>query len=162
MTWRLYGSLPNGVKPFATATAGQRFVELDEALHSQEAGPLWLKEARIAQLVQDAFLYGEEVLRLYDLEAWVIFANHVHLLIRPHVELARITRVLKSYTANRANQLLGRRGRPLWQIGSFDRVRSAAEFEKIVRYIENNPLKAGLVTRPEEWKWSSAGRKKQA
>src|ERR1019366_7977568 len=45
----------------------------------------------------------------------------------------------------------------LWQDESYDRlVRNDTEFERIVHYIERNPVTAGLVGIPEEFPWSSA------
>ena len=53
--------------------------------------------------------------------------------------------------------MLGLTGRPFWQDESFDRlVRNDAEFERIVDYIERNPVMAGLAATPEEYPWSSA------
>lgn len=84
-------------------------------------------------------------------------ANHVHLLLTPKVELRRITRSLKGVTARQANQTLHRAGKPFWQDESFDHwVRNEVEFVQIRRYIEQNPVTAGLVERPEDWRWSSA------
>jgi len=61
------------------------------------------------------------------------------------------------YTRRQANAILGRTGRPFWQDESFDHwVRGPEELEKIVRYIEENPVAAGLVERAERWRWSSA------
>jgi REP element-mobilizing transposase RayT len=74
----------------------------------------------------------------------------VHILIYPDARLPRITKAIKNYSARRANLILGRTGQPFWQDESYDRwVRSPDELEKIVRYIEANPLAAGLVSRPE-------------
>jgi len=87
----------------------------------------------------------------------VVMANHVHLLIEPSVPLARITKVLKGFTARRANQLLGRTGERFWQEESYDHwVRNEQEFYRIAAYIERNPVAAGLVEKPEDWAWSSA------
>ena len=62
---------------------------------------------------------------------------------------------LKSYTAHRANEILGRSG-AFWQRESYDHwVRDDDELERIVNYIRGNPVKAGLVDRPESWKYSS-------
>ena len=61
---------------------------------------------------------------------------------------------LKGYTARRANQLLGRQGH-LWQDESYDRVvRDEAEWRRVVTYVLNNPVSAGLAERWEDWKWS--------
>jgi hypothetical protein len=58
--------------------------------------------------------------------------------------------------------LLGRTGEPFWQEESFDHwVRGDEEFNRIAHYIEQNPVKAGLVKRSEDWPWSSAFRRKK-
>jgi REP element-mobilizing transposase RayT len=65
---------------------------------------------------------------------------------------------MKGPTARAANRALGRTGEPFWQKESYDHwVRNRQEFENIRAYIENNPVKAGLVRTPEEFPWSSAG-----
>jgi REP element-mobilizing transposase RayT len=130
---------------------------LDRQLDSASLGPLWLKDPRLARLVADSLRFGESELGLYQLRAWVVMANHVHLVVFPQAPLWRITKAIKGYTARQANQLLGRTGRPFWQHESFDRwVRDCYELERIVRYVEANPVKAALVRSAEEWPWSSA------
>jgi putative DNA methylase len=47
------------------------------------------------------------------------------------------------------------RSGPLW-LTREEIARDAAEFARIVRYIENNPVRAGLASKPEEYRWSSA------
>jgi len=64
---------------------------------------------------------------------------------------------LKGYTAHRANDLLGRHGHPFWQEESYDHlVRSETLFDRIRFYIEENPVKAGLVSEAQQHPWSSA------
>jgi len=83
--------------------------------------------------------------------------NHVHVLWTPWVSLPVLIRSVKGPTARSANQLLGRAGKRFWQEEYFDRVvRNDAEFSKIRRYIEWNPVAAALVAQPEEFPWSSA------
>lgn len=83
--------------------------------------------------------------------------NHVHILKYPEVPLRRITQALKSYSARKANAILDRTGQQFWQHESYDHwVRSPGELENIVRYIERNPVKAGLVKTQDQWRWSSA------
>lgn len=61
---------------------------------------------------------------------------------------------LKSWTANQANAALGRGGQ-FWQHESYDHVvRDDGEFDRIVNYVLNNPVKAGLVKEWKEWRWS--------
>jgi putative transposase len=83
--------------------------------------------------------------------------NHVHVLLCPKTSLAAITRWLKGSTARQANLILGRTGEAFWQDESFDhRVRDEVELERIVRYVEGNPVSAGLAANPRAWPWSSA------
>jgi putative DNA methylase len=123
-----------------------------------------LSDARIAQLVEAALL--EHYRALYILWAYVVMPNHAHALLTPklvegsddeYVELETITKLIKGRTAREANQLLSRTGQSFWQDESYDHwVRDDMEFGRVINYIENNPVKAGLVKRPEEWRWSSA------
>jgi REP element-mobilizing transposase RayT len=122
---------------------------VDAILDKAKTGPLWLKEIEIADLVQQALL--ERYSHLYTLWAYVVMANHLHVFLKPEHEasIETITKHLKGYTAREANRLLQRTGSPFWQDESFDHwSRDRAEFVRIVRYIENNPVKAGLVENP--------------
>jgi putative transposase len=130
---------------------------MDRELDLAAYGPLWLRNEGVARCVVDTLQYGDRQLDLYELRAWVVMANHVHVLIHPTTALSRITKAIKNFSARQANALLGRTGRPFWQDESYDHwVRNPAEMEEIVRYIEANPLAAGLVKRIEDWRWSSA------
>jgi REP element-mobilizing transposase RayT len=96
--------------------------------------------------------------RFYELFAWVVMANHVHVLLRPLIPLRKALMNIKSGSARAANAALGRTGKPFWQDESYDHwVRSNKERNSIIRYIHFNPVTAGLVAEPEEWPWSSAG-----
>lgn len=83
-------------------------------------GPVWLKSPTIAKAVVDAFAFGESKCALYRMSAFVVMSNHVHLLIETGKPLSRITKVLKGFTARRANQFLRRTGQAFWQDESFD------------------------------------------
>lgn len=68
--------------------------------------------------------------------------------------LASIMQSLKGWTARQCNLALGRRGQ-FWQHESFDHVvRNQAEWERVINYVVNNPVKAGLVENWQDWKWS--------
>ena len=191
MTWRLYGSLPKSAIDRLLATrqllereaskAKVRLKELkithnkklfamfDDFLDKAEAGPTWLRQSTIADMIQDALL--NRYCQFYRLWAYAIMPNHVHTLLRPKqlsfstdvfIPLSEITRRLKGYTAREANRILERTGLTFWQKESFDHwPRDENEFYRIVAYIENNPVKAGLVERPSDWIWSSAGERKR-
>jgi putative DNA methylase len=120
-------------------------------------GPVWLSDAQVAHVVAHTLLYGESGRHFYQLRAWVIMPNHVHALLRPKTSLPVITRWLKGSTARKANLILGRTGEAFWQDESFDhRVRDESELDRIVRYVEYNPVSAGLAENPSDWPWSSA------
>jgi putative transposase len=82
--------------------------------------------------------------------------NHVHLLVESAVPTARWLGPLKGFTGHTANRMLGGCG-AFWQDESYDRlVRNDDEFDRIRRYIENNPVAAGSAAMPEKHPWSSA------
>jgi REP element-mobilizing transposase RayT len=182
LTWRLAGSLPPTVinqlritrdrlklARTESKTAEQRvleykklFAKVDAILDSAKSGHVWLKESPIAEIVQEAL--RERYKSLYALWSYVIMANHVHVLLtpKPPATIATITKRLKGFTAREANKFLKRTGGPFWQDESFDHwARDRAEFLRIIKYIENNPVKAGLAVAPENWQWSSAAERKR-
>jgi putative transposase len=165
ITWRLFGSLPRSKEPERKSTstsAEEEFRKADAALDRAESGPLWLKDPRIAAIVVHAFRAGCEEFGRYVLHAYVVMANHIHLLLTPKIEVRRITKSLKGVTARGANEILRRTGENFWQDESFDHwVRNEGEFMQTKQYIEQNPVTAGLVERPEDWPWSSASRNSQ-
>ena len=158
LTWHLHGSLPHALYPPADKqNAGRAFAWMDRYLDTTRTGPLYLKQKHIAELVVTTIRRGAEELGHYNLEAYVVMANHVHLLVVPYISPTRFLQSLKSYTARQANKLLGRTGEPFWQQESYDHwVRDEAERRRIISYIENNPVKAGLVNSPRNYPWSSA------
>jgi len=145
-------------------TPGQRFVVLDHQLDRASSGPTWLADPQIAQAVIETLVARADRWGLYDLFAWVLMSNHVHLLVRPRKPLREVTRAVKNASARTANLILCKTGTPFWQDQSFDHwVRDRDEFDRIVWYIEHNPVSAGLVERSERWPWSSAsGRDSEA
>ena len=84
-------------------------------------------------------------------------ANHVHVLLLPKVHPSRLLQSMKGSTAHEANRILGLTGKRFWQAESYDHwVRDGREHARIAAYVENNPVKAGLVAKPEEYRGSSA------
>jgi REP element-mobilizing transposase RayT len=112
-------------------------------------GDCWLREPKVATLVAGALNHfnGDR----YDLFAWSIMPNHVHVVFRPLGEegLAPILHSWKSYTGTRANRILRRSG-PFWQKEYFDHlVRSDEDLWRFCRYVRDNPVKGGL----RDWPW---------
>jgi REP element-mobilizing transposase RayT len=158
LTWHLYGSLPHKLyPPPGKQNSGKAFVWMDRYLDSARTGPVFLRQEAIARLLMESIRYSAEQLRYFDLQAFAIMPNHVHLLALPRVSPRRFMQTLKGYTARQANHLSQRAGQPSWQIESYDHaVREPPESQRIRAYIENNPVKAGLAARAEEYPWSSA------
>jgi putative transposase len=163
ITWRLVGSMPHVPEILTRGLpAGQRFAVLDREADRAVTGPLWLTDSRVAEVVQDSILSGDG--STFDLAAWVIVPNHVHLILLPYIPVQEITRKIKGASAHRANQILGRRG-PFWQGESYDHwIRCEDALDLAIRYVERNPVNAGFVDSIENWRWSSAslGRLKPA
>ncbi len=161
ITWRLHGSLPGLLRQ--TGPAGQVFREWDRALDRAASGPIWLKNPQIAAMIAGTLRSGEIEKQLYRLRAFVVMVNHVHVLVEPLAPGPKITQWIKGVTAREGNRLLGRDGHPFWQHESYDHwVRNEIEGQRVVRYIEANPVMAGLVERVEQWPWSSAYDSKSA
>lgn len=120
-----------------------------------------LRHPALAGVMQETLLKwdGER----YRLLAWCIMPNHVHVLIEPQTDLARIVQSWKSYTgrwalARNAELGLGIPPPHLWRREYWDRyIRDESHLVAVREYIHANPVKAGLCRRPEDWPWSSAG-----
>jgi REP element-mobilizing transposase RayT len=114
-------------------------------------------QPEMAAMVVQALKYRGQELHHFELHAYVVMPNHVHILITPCVSISKVMQSLKRHTAREGNRMLGLSNQPFWQGESYDRlVRDLEEFHRIRRYIEMNPVRAGLVANPDEFRWSSA------
>ena len=159
LTWRLYDSLPpHRPFPAAALTSGQAFDAMDRLLDETRTGVFYLRQPAVASVIVEAIEYNAGTLGHYTLHAFAVMPNHVHMLVTPAVALPKLTRSLKGITSKRANAMLALTGKRFWQEESYDhQVRNELEFERIRSYIEENPVRAGLVTDASEFQWSSAG-----
>ena len=141
----------------------ETFLKYEDLLDKADAGPVWLKQPEVADIVQEAIHHRDQ--KEYDLYAYCIMLNHVHLvfrLLKQNQVLSEsneylVTEALKSlkwFTALKCNQQLQRSG-AFWQAESYDRViRDAKELENTIAYTLNNPVKAGFVEKWEDWPYS--------
>jgi len=131
------------------------FDKFDTCLAQNLNEPYWLKQDPIAEIVAGSL----QVLapQYFELWAFWIMPNHVHILITllPNAPiLYRVLQQHKSFTATTGNQMLQRHG-PFWEHESYDHVvRHNGEFERILAYILDNPVKARFVQQWQDWKWS--------
>ena len=166
ITFRLAESLPRSfLADCETALKGKLISETEyrrriEYYLDKGIGPRHLAIESVAACIAETIVkfHGTR----YDLRAWVIMPNHVHLLFDPinGYALAQIMHSIKSFTVNFANRHLGLEGR-FWSPEYFDRfIRDRVHMSRAKLYIENNPVKAGLCSIPEEWPWSNVGYRK--
>jgi valyl-tRNA synthetase len=115
-------------------------------------GQCYLRKPKIAELIANALKHFDG--QRYDLIAWSVMPNHVHVVFKPYegIELPGILHSWKSFTATKANKLLGRTG-DFWHSEYYDHlIRDEEDFFNQVNYVLSNPSRAGL----ENWPWTGA------
>lgn len=155
-------------------TQKKYFGKYDEYLDRVSHGPKWLSNDKVSKIVSESLHYWDG--KRYTLICYCIMPNHVHLVIemlsnevresgnlsnktsgqfdKLSYVLSPIMHSIKRYTAREANAILNRTG-AFWQHESYDHVvRNGEELERIIWYVLNNPVKAGLVEDWQQWKWT--------
>ena len=135
-----------------------------------------LSETLFCEFLIDSIKNAKKV-HSFDLLAYVIMPDHVHLLIWPRNSIYSISAILhtiKQPVARRAinhakhlnKELLrlmstGQTVRPchFWQKGGgFDKnICNSTGLFNMIEYMHNNPVRRGLIDKAVNWKWSSAG-----
>jgi putative transposase len=111
---------------------------------------------RMASLVIDTlFQYRRE--QKYLLHDFVVMPNHIHLMFTPCGNtLERVMQFVKGGFSYRVKKELGIDGE-IWERGYVDhRIRDVNDYDQHVLYVRNNPVKAGLAKRAEDYPYSSA------
>lgn len=99
----------------------------------------------------------EQVRRWYGfyVRGYVVMPEHVHLLIS-EPERSKLATALQMLKQNVSRKLQLPEGSPFWEPRYYDfNVWSEAKRVEKLRYIHRNPVRRGLVEKPEDWKWSS-------
>jgi type I restriction enzyme R subunit len=147
--------------------AKRLFARADEWLDRRPAVRL-LEDPRLAALVVESINHfaGQR----YDVWAYAVMPSHFHWVFRPRDEWVaslgagaekrtpreRVMHTLKLRTALECNKARGRKG-TFWQDEAYDHcVRDEEELGRIIGYVEMNPVRAGLVSSPGDWLYSSA------
>ncbi len=185
ITYRLADSLPSKVlKAFSTeldkikqisGEMGSSPITNSKQLESQRRqkiekyldaghGSCILKETQIANIIIDNWHFFDK--QRYELLAYVVMPNHIHVLIKTYPEwtLQKVVHGWKSYTAKEIKKVMFKMGEPpippehIWQADYWDRfIRNDQHFFSTIDYIHNNPVKAGLCQSASDWLASSAG-----
>lgn len=148
------------------------FKEYELLLHHGNYGPHWLSDHAVAEIVKNSFHWGDP--DKYQLYAFTIMPNHVHLVLKPVFQdsdnteqtppkrpndkgdyfLSNLLQSIKKYSAREANKVLGRKGK-FWQHENYDHlVRDYDELLRCMDYTLNNPIKAGLAKAQDDYKWN--------
>lgn len=136
-----------------------------------------LNRERTRRWVVESIVQAKEK-HWYELWAYVIMPEHVHLIVCPRVQeycISSFLKTVKQSVARRAKHYLKENNREwlerltvrrgerkvfrFWQTGpGYDRnIASKDELFEKIHYIHKNPVRRGLALAPHEWKWSSAG-----
>ncbi|AUD02305.1 transposase [Spirosoma pollinicola] len=145
------------------------FARIERTLDACQHGPDWLRNPSIAAVVANKIREANG--KSYELLAYCIMPNHVHLVVDTanqletlepdedvtndnYQQLFQSLGIIKGGSAFKANQFMGRRG-AFWQSESYDHyVRDAAELKRIINYTLQNPVKAGFVTNWQDWPYT--------
>jgi REP element-mobilizing transposase RayT len=178
LTWRLDGELPQQIKnsilemqaimaelkanPTGSVSNelheeySRKIMQYDEQLGKHPPTQIDLSAKKPAIIITTALHYYDT--KLYDLHAYCVMPNHVHMLMKPKTDypdhqvlLSDIVRRIKSYTAKEIIKT-GFDGHKVWRDDYFDRfIRNEKDYSNTVEYILYNPVKAGLVEHYSEW-----------
>ena len=146
--------------------------KLVDSILDGESPVTHLRDDRLAQVVEDAFFHFAD--QRYRLLAFVVMPSHHHWIFlpienwettlmskerskqNPRTPREVISHSVQSFSGTQCNRLLGISGQ-FWQWETFDHfARDDAETMRIIHYIEENPVVAGMAKRAEDFRWSSA------
>lgn len=169
ITFRLKDSLPRHCLP----ALEQELAELTdddernrqrrqriESLLDAGYGCCALSDPAVASIMQETLIKWHD--DRYHLWAWCIMPNHVHALITARARLGKIVQSWKSFVARWARSRACELGLVVpedgfWMREYWDRyIRDENHFAAAKRYVEHNPVAAGLCELAADWRWSSA------
>lgn len=139
------------------------FLKIDRVFDKCTHGPTYLKDKSVAKILTDKIHSYDKL--YYDLIAYTIMPNHVHLLIDLGLQedidpktqkypIPLIMKYIKGWSGRKSNHFLGRSGQ-FWARESFDTyIRDERHLSNVVSYIIQNPVKARLVKNWEEWPYT--------
>jgi REP element-mobilizing transposase RayT len=154
LVFGLADAMPRSVPSFISVPTAR--AKWADKVFDRGYGSRMLARSANAGIVEQALLHGDG--QRYILIAWCVMPTHVHAVIEPlpTFSLEKIVHGWKSFTAHEINKREGRDG-TLWRREYFDRfMRSPEQFDWTIAYVENNPVKARLAEKPEDWQFSSA------
>ena len=130
-------------------------LEIDEALHKIKSGPFHLMQPALAREIINSWKFLQEQTAVY-VYAICVMGNHVHALVRSptdkeEIDIGALMNRHKAHTARTCNKILGLTGTQFWEHFYFDRTVRTGKFTRVMWYVLNNPVEAGLVKHWEDW-----------
>ena len=112
-----------------------------------------LANATLHEICQEVWSSTEQLYG-WIVERYVLMPDHVHFFCAPRQDLCKLATFVgkwKEWTAKYAQQRCSAE-MPFWQPEFFDHaLRSSESYDQKWHYVRQNPLRAGLVKRPEDW-----------
>ena len=127
----------------------------EEALHTIKHGPYHLENELVANEVINSWCFLKQKGLVY-VYAICVMSNHVHVILRApegedSVPLGPIMSRHKTFTSKACKQVLNLPEGPFWHARYFDLTVRRGKFERVMWYVLNNPVKAGLVNDWRGW-----------
>lgn len=119
------------------------------------------EDSKTSDMLLKAILFGKNR-QWYYLLSFVIMPDHMHLIIIPRdKDISESMKSIKGFSARQINEIFKRRG-SIWQRGFYDYILDSEE--KVlsrIKYIEDNPVRKGIVTNPGDYRYSSTKYRKE-
>ena len=142
LTFRTHDSLDDFIKKirFEDISSREQEYKIDQYIDTSLKG--CYLNGEVLDYLKNYFISKDK--SFYDLVAFSIMPNHVHMLFKQNIELPKIMKFLKGSTAFQINKILNRKG-SFWESNYYDKIiRDEIHFDTVYEYIKNNPLQAGL------------------
>ncbi|MEA2072335.1 MAG: transposase, partial [Campylobacterota bacterium] len=136
ITFRTFDSIDSYLKKLYDTKKSnrQKQQDIDNYLDSSNSGAYLNDE--VLEYLYD-FLKTQDG-KLYDLVAFCIMPNHIHLLLKPFDKLPKVMQKIKGSTAHHINKILNKSGK-FWASNYYDKaIRDERHFIVVYEYIKNN------------------------
>ena len=119
------------------------------------------ENSKSADIILETILFGRRQ-KWYFLLSFVIIPDHIHLIIIPEDKsISECLKSIKGFSSRQINEIHNRKG-AIWQSGFYDYILdSDNKVLNRIKYIEENPLRKGIVHNSEDYKYSSIRYKDQ-
>ena len=139
ITFRTHDSIDNFLRKLSVEEKlnNEKQSEINDYLDISKNGAYLNSD--IVKILSDFFINKNNI--LYELIAFCIMPNHIHLLIKPFQKIPLTMQIIKGTTSKIINEKIGKKGK-FWAGDYYDKaIRDEKHFQVVYNYIKNNPLK---------------------